>query len=81
MDESFIVTVFYKGGKMNLDAELRVFGYSHKIAVWVGDIEIIFELDEERNYRAVLPDASNNRKLPPVDLLELIVLQLEGNFK
>ena len=52
MPESFLLSVQYKNEKKQFESELRVFGYTHKIAVNVNGTEIIFEPDEERNYRA-----------------------------
>lgn len=81
MPESFLLTVQYKNEEKQFESELRVFGYTHKIAVNVNGIEIIFEPDEERNYRAVLtePDLKNS-KLDP-QLIKTIAEELEANLR
>ena len=52
--EEFDLEVNYKGQESIFKAYLIVSGYTHKFHVQVNDDEIIFEPDEERNYRAVL---------------------------
>ncbi len=81
MAEAFTLVIFYKGEQKNLDAELRVIGYTHKIAININDIEVLFEPDEERNYRAVLSDADMNKKRIDVDLIRLIAAELEANLR
>ena len=49
MAESFTLVVNYEGKEYQLDSELRVFGYTHKIAVNLVGGEILFEPDEESN--------------------------------
>jgi hypothetical protein len=69
---------------------LRVYGYTHKIAVMVEGTEIIYEPDEEGKYRAFIPenfpDSSQFKsefigKMPDPVLLEVIANQLETVFK
>ena len=81
MPGSFLLSVQYKNEEKQFESELRVFGYTHKIAVNVNDIEIIFEPDEERNYRAVLTEPEINKKKIDIELLRLIAEELESNFK
>ena len=81
MTETFTLRVQYKKQERNFDAELRVFGYTHKIAIVIDKVEILFEPDEERNYRAVLPDATGKEKLPDAELLRAIAMELESAFK
>jgi hypothetical protein len=53
MDEQFELPVEYKGELLLLKASLQVVGYTHKFIVDVSGREVIFEPDEERNYRAI----------------------------
>lgn len=80
MPESFTLTVPYKGQELNLDAILNVYGYTYKISVDVLGAEMIFEPDEERNFRAILADP-NIKSLPDKKLIEDIVLQLKDIFQ
>ena len=81
MAEAFTLTVLYKGEQKILDAELLVMGYTHKIAVNINKVEVLFEPDEERNYRAVLSEADINKRQIDIELLKLIAAELEANLK
>jgi len=81
MPESFLLTVQYKNEEKQFESELRVFGYTHKIAVNVNGTEIIFEPDEERNYRAVLPDPDLKKSNFDQQLIKAIAEELEANLK
>lgn len=81
MAESFTLDVLYKNIPRQFDAELRVTGYTYRIMVSVNDQEIIFEPDEERNYRAVLPDNAKKQNVPDVELLKAIASGLEAALK
>lgn len=77
MADDFILTVTYRGTASDYAAELRVRGFSYHIAVWVEQTEVMFEPDEERNYRAIVPHNGN----VPVELLQAIAEELEKQFK
>ena len=57
MLELFELPVEYKGKEMLFPAELLPMGFTHKIKVTVEGTEIVFEPDEERNYRAMITDS------------------------
>jgi hypothetical protein len=65
MTEPIHITVPYKGIDKEFEIELQVTGYTHRIQVMVHDIPVLFEPDEERQYRAVVPPehAEAGRKL------------------
>ena len=81
MAEFFTLTVSYKGEERQIDSELRVMGYTHKIAVNINGTEILFEPDEERNYRAVVSDADINKNRIDIELIKLVAAELEANLK
>lgn len=81
MTEPFVLTVRYKDQNKDFNAELRMLGYSYKIAIMVDEVEILFEPDEEKNYRAVVTDATGKEKLPDTALLQAIARELELAFK
>jgi hypothetical protein len=81
MPESFLLSVRYKNEVKQFESELRVFGYTHKIAVNVNGTEVIFEPDEERNYRAVLQESEINKHRIDPGLLKEIASELEANLK
>jgi hypothetical protein len=78
MAESFTLVVNYKGKEYQLDSELRVYGYTHKIAIHIEGEEILFEPDEERNYRAVIPEGSKIEI--DIGLMHAIAKELEAAF-
>ena len=62
MLDLFKLPVEYKGKEMLFPAELLPMGFTHKIKVTVDGTEILFEPDEERNYRAVIPDTELQKR-------------------
>ena len=78
MAESFTLVVNYKGKEYQLNSELRVFGYTHKIAINIEGEEILYEPDEERNYRAVIPEGSKIEI--DIGLIQAIAKELEAAF-
>jgi len=41
----------------SFEARLATVGYTHKFFVQINGMEVIYEPDEERNYRAILNEA------------------------
>ncbi|MBN8787239.1 MAG: hypothetical protein J0I84_09120 [Terrimonas sp.] len=78
MNESFELPVQYRNKTILLPAELKIWGYSHRILVTLQEQVIIFELDEERNYRALISDGE---KLPALEMIKAITESLESIFK
>lgn len=78
MAESFTLVVSYKDKEYHLNSELRVYGYTHKIAINIEGEEILFEPDEERNYRAVIPEGSKIKI--DIGLIQAIAKALEAAF-
>jgi RNase P/RNase MRP subunit p29 len=63
VEEEFELPIEYKGEEQMFNAKLIVTGYTHKFSVEVDGQSILFEPDEERNYRAVIPyDDIDNSK-------------------
>ena len=82
MEEEFELPVKYKGEEQMLNAKLIVTGYKHKFCVDVNGQNIIFEPDEERNYRAILNYAEiRNNKIIDIDLLKRIAETIEEIVK
>jgi len=73
MEEQFELPLVYKGEQVLLKASLLVTRYTHKFNVDVNGQNIIFEPDEERNYRAIIPyDDINKNKPVDIQLLKEI---------
>ena len=56
MEDSFSIDIYFRGKEYNFEAILIAVGYTHKIRIVINGVEVTFEPDEERNYRAILND-------------------------
>ena len=82
MDEQFELPVNYKGEQLMLKALLFKTGYTHKFIIDINGQAVIFEPDEERNYRAVLSyDEIGNEKNIDIELLKSIASAFENLVK
>jgi len=81
-DNDLEIPVTYKGQELSFPGKLLLTGYTHKIQVEVDDQLIMFEPDEERNYRAIL-DAAQLQKNTRLDvaLLRAIATVIESVIK
>jgi hypothetical protein len=61
MPESFELPVTYKGEEILFPAELWATGFSYKIKITIEGMDIFFEPDEEKNYRATITDADRDK--------------------
>lgn len=78
-EEPFELPVVYKGRELLLPARLVKTGYTYRIYVLAAEQEIIFEPDEERNFRAMVENGTGGNV--PAELLQVIVEALEQNFR
>ena len=77
MSKSFDLPVWYHGKELFFPAELMQIGYTHKIKVNINETDVLFEPDEERNWRAQsIGDIDKNKKIT-TGLLQAIVHSLE----
>jgi hypothetical protein len=81
MAESFVLPVVFKDRELQFNAELRTFGYIHKIAIEIDGKEVLFEPDEERNYRAIIQHEHLQAMEKNRELVAVIVATLEETFK
>lgn len=81
MADSFDITVAFKGTEHQFPAELRPFGFSYRIWVKVGEAELLFEPDEERNFRAILHNEIPHHRQPDPALVAAIAAELESQLK
>lgn len=82
MEEQFELPVKYKGEQLMLNASLIITGYTYKFSVDVKGQIIVFELDEERNYRAIIPyeDVPNSKNVD-VELIKSVASSIEQLVK
>jgi len=53
MNEPFNLPIIYQGEEQELRARFERWGYTHRIAVLIGETTVTFEPDEEGGYRAL----------------------------
>lgn len=78
-EEPFELPVAYHGQELLLPARLIQIGYTYKIYIAVEGQEIIFEPDEERNFRAMIEHEAG-RKIS-MELVHAIAEALEKNLR
>jgi hypothetical protein len=62
MTEPFLLSVPYKGGEKEIEVQLQMTGYTHRFRADMGNgLEVFFEPDEERQYRAIIPPEQADR--------------------
>jgi hypothetical protein len=64
MDESVEVEIVVDSVAYLFDVYLSNVGFVHKIHVLIEGIEVVYEPDEERNYRAIVSEADRFRVTP-----------------
>ena len=78
MNEPFELSVTYSSEELLFPSRLLVLGYPHKFQVGVNGQQVLFEPDEERNYRAVMePEQVESSKID-VNLLRAIAEAIEA---
>lgn len=82
MHDSFEIPVTYKDNEYHFPATLLNYGYTIKLEVDVENTKVLFEPDEERNWRALisLEDIQSNKKLD-AELLKAIAISIEAITK
>ncbi|MCF0056289.1 hypothetical protein [Dyadobacter sp. CY356] len=81
MEDIFEIDVEFKGEIREFEGRLVLTGYEHKIEIFIEDISVFFEPDEERNYRAIVGlDQIGHKNLSP-GLLQAIAQRLESLLK
>ena len=82
MDEEFELPVWFNNTELNLHAKLLNYGYSYKLEVDIDGTKLLFEPDEERNWRALIAyDELNANKKISADLLKAIASSIDEILK
>jgi hypothetical protein len=78
MDDLLVLPLSYQGEELEFECKVYRFGYIHRVEVWIEDIAVQFELDDEQNYRALVsPEQMEQSRKLGVALLQAIAQQLE----
>ncbi|MFT3704343.1 MAG: hypothetical protein QM802_18385 [Agriterribacter sp.] len=80
MDEIFELPVHFNNKDILLPAKLQTWSYGHRILVEVNKQNVVFEPDEERNYRAVSSTPGNDVNID-MALIAAIAETIETLFK
>lgn len=81
MSDSSEIEIEYKGALLKLPVSLQPYGYTFRILVTHQEHDIIFEPDEERNFRAIQVDENQNGSRPAPELLAAIAAELERSLR
>ncbi|QEC65857.1 hypothetical protein FRZ67_00520 [Panacibacter ginsenosidivorans] len=83
MNDYFTLSVTYKNKEKEYQATLLQQGYSYKIIVLIGELEVYFEPDEERKLRVVTMPGQDEKYLNNLDknLLSAISEKIEEVIK
>jgi len=81
MEESFTLDVEYKGEIVEFEGRLMLSGYLHKIEMDVNGSKVLFEPDEERNYRALVSMEEAEASRLDISMLKAIANRLESLLK
>jgi hypothetical protein len=82
MEEGFELPVVVNNTEHSFPARLLNYGYSYKLEVDIDGTKVIFEPDEEQNWRALITneDLAANKKIN-TDLLKAIASSIEAILK
>jgi hypothetical protein len=82
MDDDLEIRVTYKNQELIFLAKFIQFGYTYKFEVDVNGIPVLFEADEERNFRAIIdPAITNTNQKIDKELIGLIMETLTAMIK
>lgn len=82
MDDTFDIPVTYKNQELIFNSKLLQSGYSYKFEVDVNGNSVLFEPDEERNFRAIIdPSINHGHNKIDVELIKLIAESLASILK
>lgn len=77
MDDTFEILVTHNNKELIFKAKLLQSGYSYKFEMDVNAITVLFEPDEERNFRAIIhPSTKQGNSKIDIELIKLIVKAL-----
>jgi hypothetical protein len=82
MDEPFILELIFQNKTYELETGFQRYGYIYRIAVTIDGLTVLFEPDEEGNYRALVSQEQiEKNKTLSVGLLQTIAQKLENLSK
>lgn len=76
MSDKFQLPVLHQGEEFEFETRVETWRYGRRFYVTVGETTILFEEDEEKNIRAILPEGETG-KTPGRHLVESISHSVE----
>jgi hypothetical protein len=70
--ETISIPVSYKGQEISLAAQILRLGYVYKIRVLVNEVPVVFERDEEGEFRAVIDPETGQLDQMDIGLVQAI---------
>lgn len=82
MNEAFESPVLFNNTELNFPARLLNYGHSYKLEVDIDGSKLLFEPDEERNWRALIvyEELTANKNIN-IELLQAIAISIEEIMK
>lgn len=80
MEHFFELQLEHKGKTRSFNGRLVTFGYSYKFYIIVNGRELVFEKDDEQQYR-VLGDGTDGSTSIDISLVEAIIIALQSIAK
>jgi hypothetical protein len=82
MSDDFDIPVSFNNKELTFPAKLLKYVYTYKIEVDINGNKILFERDEERNWRAMIPfeEIKNNKNINK-ELLNIISTSIDELLK
>ncbi len=77
MEHFFELPVTYNKEALSLKGRLVTFGYVYKFHIIANGRELVFEKDDEQNYRVLTTDGDVNNKSFDKELIEAIIESLK----
>ncbi len=78
MEDRFSIDVVHNNKEVIFDAHLVTIGYIPQFHILINGIEVVYEPDEERNYRAIVePSKIALLKTTDMELIQLVGQRLE----
>lgn len=77
MEHEFSLPVMYKGEEVDLEGKWILAGYVSKFHVLIKGQEVVFEQDDEQNYRALQYEPDANKEPLETELIQAVIVSLE----
>lgn len=78
MEHFFELPVSYKGEEISFNSRLVTFGYDYKFHIIVNGEELIFERDNDRNFRMLATNLGQKDLTLDKNLIDNIIQSLEA---